>query len=170
MINYIELSSQLKQYLTIPNNLDELVPKSNSHYWTVQKLSLFLSDEGIRWFSDKGFALQGSAALFRAPANFDSPIHRDEPFAFNFVLQGYGEMQWVEAEGDLEVNTYEYYTYERYKTVSRVNILDKWTGDIALVKSSIFHRIHTMEVDRICLSVRANNRLSFEEAARLLGV
>jgi hypothetical protein len=177
MINYIDLPRELKQYQIIPSNLDELIPKRSTHYWNTWDLSMFFTKEGLNWFSDRGIVLQSFGNLFRAPANFEAPIHTDVPseFALNFVLEGYGEMQWVEAEGEKESKVFVtenggVYPYTRYKSISKVDVLDKWTGDMALVRTTNFHRIKTMEVDRICLSVRPTTYYSFEEAARLLGV
>ena len=175
-MNYVDLPIEVKQFQIIPDNLEELIPNNGSHYWNTYDLSMFFTTDGLKYFKDKGFNLYPHGLLFRAPANTDTIIHTDVPlhFAMNFVLKGSGEMQWVEAEGEIENRIFvteskQTYQFDRYKSVTKVDVIDRWAGDMAIVRTDMYHRVHTNEVDRICLSVRANT-FSFEKAVSLFGV
>jgi len=187
-MNYINLPSYVRDFLITHDNLSELVPVVNGHSGLFYPTTKFITSAGFDWFNQHGIELRPNCLLFRARCNTEGPAHIDgtsldlesQPIphvcAFNFVLEGHGEMQWVEVDeyttnGDFKHNVPGTTTRAAVQIVkqvpgSKITVLDTWTGDTGFVRIETFHRIVTTDVDRVCLSVRACFPLPFEEAAK----
>ena len=177
-MNYINLPRYVREFLIKHDNLSELIPVANGHTGLFYPTATFITTEGFDWFSNRGIQLRPNCLLFRARCHTEGLAHIDgtsldlesQPgphlCAFNFVLEGRGEMQWVEVgeyttDGD----------FKNKKIVTQVpgsttTVLDTWTGDTAFVRIETFHRIVTTDVDRVCLTVRALFPSPFEHAAK----
>ena len=177
-MNYINLPSYVRDFLITHDNLSELVPVVNDHSGIIYPTTKFITSAGFDWFNKHGIELRPNCVLFKAKCNTEGSAHIDGPMldlesqpiphicAFNFVLEGHGEMQWVEV-GEYTTNG----DFKNNKIVkqlpgSKITVLDTWTGDTGFVRIETFHRIVTTDVDRVCLSVRACFPLPFEEAAK----
>ena len=177
---YIDLPEKFREFLIIPSNLNEMIPiVQNRHELKQFPMSTFITLEGLQWFSDRNIVLKEKANLFRLGANSSGPIHSDTvvQFAFNFVLSGFGEMQWVTADGEteqysLDTKSGNVVQFEKYKmhTVTNVKILERWTGEMALVNTLAYHCIKTTSSDRICLSIRTLSPLTFEEVVNAIDI
>ena len=191
-MNYVNLPRYIRDFLIPHDNLSELVPVVDGHKGISCPLTKFVSAEGIGWFKQQGIRLKSSIILFRARCNTEGPAHIDSPYidntsrpglhlyAFNFVLEGRGEMQWVEVAEhtlkpfvrpvvDLAGTVLDVYTgipIVKQVSGSKITVLDTWTGDTGFVNIETFHRIVTTDVDRVCLSVRAYFLFPFEQAAK----
>ena len=139
-------------------------------------MDVVLTNEAKQWFNDKKIALYDDAVLFKLPKNYNGPSHVDKmdpsDCAFNFVVSGYGQMQWVtnlkavEWDQCKDNGTY----YSRFLDIKSFDISEVWTGDAGLVKINIPHRIVTTDSERICLSVRIKKYVlpnTFDEIVKL---
>lgn len=129
------------------------------HAWRWVDTAFFLTDFAKNWFHERGIILKVGAALFKADPHVVNGIHSDSQvndIGFNFIMSGYGEMQWVDPIGADEVYVDDKGTnYPTYVNASEIKILDVWTGTAALVNIKIPHRISTLSnVPRVCLSLR----------------
>ncbi len=178
MINYINLPNEIRNFLKEFNYID-LTKNLSNHDWKYIPLDIALTEEGKQWFFDKKIPLQNYALIFKIPKNFEGPIHTDTHVsaktncAFNFVLSGHGEMQWLT---NLKATEYTYKfkgaNYNRYKDIESFDILDVWTGDVGLVRINVPHRVVTTDTDRYCLSIRLEKDSSpntFDELSKLFG-
>jgi hypothetical protein len=176
-MNYFNLPIFFKDFLIKQDNLVELIPITKSHPWIDYPVNKFINPEGIAWFTNHNIILK-SALLFRAHANIIGPAHIDglpnKPtnYGFNFVLEGHGEMQWLDVE-KIEITSYTTlhnikHTYAKSASDSNITVLDSWSGNAGIVKINTFHRIVTSDVDRVCLSVRPSLPISFEEAVNII--
>jgi len=177
MINYLNLSSEMKNFIKNFDYINLTKDIVNDHNWKNIPLDVVLTSEGKQWFSDRKISLRDDVLLFKIPKNVEGPIHIDSnrpDCAFNFVLSGHGEMQWIE---NLEATEYIFKLngtdYNRYRDIKKFDITDVWTGDIALVKINIPHRVVTTNLDRYCISIRLNKEIlpnKFDEISKLFGV
>lgn len=137
-----------------------------------------LTSYGFYWFKERKILLRRNVKVFRIVKEFQGPIHTDfynkkgTEFAFNFVYEGNGEMQWVEdINGEVLFVNNKDDVYPVYTNVTSCNIIEKWNGSAALVKTDTFHRIVTQNEERYCLSFRTvfgTFPETFEEAAELI--
>lgn len=177
MINYLNLPVEMKQYLKEFNYIN-LTKDIVSHNWRYMPVDLVLTKEGKKWFFDKKIPLRKYASVFKIPKNFEGPIHTDmfeydqTDCAFNFVLSGHGEMQWIT---NLKATEYTFNVngskHNQYKDIESFDISDVWTGNVGLVRIKVPHRVVTSGTDRYCLSIRLekNSPLNtFDEISKLL--
>jgi len=177
MTNYINLPESFKNFIKIPDNLTEIVPDFEKFNWIRSDTDLYLTKEGQAWFASKNLVIRPSVALFSIRANDVGEPHIDNTdYAFNFVVHGYGQMQWVEVEGDENSIFWSddiggRVAYTSYENIKNINVIDTWEGTMALVKTGRCHRIVTSDSRRICLSIRmvtSRNPRTFEEIAKIL--
>jgi len=177
MINYLNLPSDLRNFLKEFNYID-LIKNVPDHAWTYISLDLVLTQEGKQWFIDKKITLAKYALVFKLPKNCEGAIHADvlkfeKPnCAFNFVLSGHGEMQWVaNIEATEHSHKHGSTNYIRYTNIVKFDILDTWSGTDGLVRVNVPHRIVTTDADRHCLSLRLEKDSllnTFESISELL--
>lgn len=158
-----------------PLDLNTILTEANfkeKHDWTHLNIDDVLTLEGKSWFLERNIPLERRCTLFQIQANHEGTIHTDHPIAdaaFNFVLKGTGEMQWIKIDADayteyksvkgIELN------YQVYKNIRGISALALWTGHAGLVKTNVPHRIVTMNSSRICLSLRTPK--TFNELSKL---
>lgn len=172
MINYLNLPLYIKNFV-ISNDFKNLCHEGSYHGWTYQPIKDFIIDEGIDWFESLGFVLPDILSLFRIPANHQGHIHNDinsltkyQQYAINIVLDGKGEMQWVDnIKGNKIVARQNNVKYFNYDKVQSFDIVDTWQGDIGLVRIDSWHRILCFDQPRYCISIRPIEPKTFEEAA-----
>jgi hypothetical protein len=187
-MNYINLPKYVRDFVIKHDNLSELVPIINGHSGVFYPTTKFITTEGVEWFNNHGIQLRPNCLLFRARCNTTGIAHIDGTkldldsqliphlCAFNFVLEGHGEMQWVEvdkyiSDGEFKTQVPSTQVIASVPIVtqepgSEITVLDTWTGDTGFVRIETFHRVVTSDVDRVCLSVRACFPLPFDEAAK----
>lgn len=162
--------------LTKPFDHKLLAPRSEKHDWKIIWTNKFLTEEGIKWFSDRGFSLREGAHLHRVPGNTEGPIHTDAThedqihYAFNFVIDGQGIMQWVsDIEGNVNYINHNTKDYDQYFSVKSCKVIESWNGTAALVRINAPHRIIGYS-DRYTVSLRFQppSPKTFEEALDIL--
>ena len=177
-MNHLDLPVELFQF-TKPIVLESLpLPKIVTHSWCSIPITDFLTEEGIKWFADRNLALRSTAFVFKIIKNFEGPIHIDSVgsvsagFAFNFVISGYGSMQWVNnIEGNENVSYNNDSKYIMYNNVKSFDVTDTWTGNAALVRIDVPHRIISFDEERYCVSIRTQlgtNPKTFEDAVHMI--
>jgi hypothetical protein len=179
MINYLNLPNKMENFLKKFNYIN-LTKDISNHNWKYIPVDFALTNKGKQWFVDKKIPLRKYASVFKIPKNFEGPIHTDmhqsekTDCAFNFVLSGHGEMQWVK---NLKATEYTFNfngaDYNRYKDIESFDISDVWTGNVGLVRINVPHRVVTTDTDRYCLSIRLEKDSSlntFDELSKLFGV
>jgi hypothetical protein len=177
MINHVQLPEELKSYIK-QIDYESLGPKESGHKWNYISIHDVLTVEGIRWFLSRKIFLRGDVHLFRLPKHSQGAIHIDGydvdslDYAFNFVVSGYGEMQWIDnIVGQEQVFDLDYSKYVAFNDVTSCNIVDTWDGDMALVRINVPHRIVTSDKDRYCISLRTLSHMqpkTFDEVAKLI--
>jgi len=160
MINYLNLPDDMRKFLKEFDHTN-LIKNIPDHAWTYLPIDLVITQEGKQWFIDKKITLARYALVFKLPKNCEGAIHADmlkfekPDCAFNFVLSGHGEMQWVtNLEATEHSHSHGSTNYIRYTNVVKFDILDIWTGNNGLVRVNAPHRIVTTDTDRYCLSLR----------------
>lgn len=169
---YKELPKELLQF-TKSIDYESLLKDKTGHDWCTIPITHFLTVEGIQWFTNKKIFLRPKANVFKIVKNYQGPIHAEltsgTEFAINIVINGYGEMQWINnidaTQYDSTVNGS---TYTRFNDVRSFNIVEVWTGTAALVKVSAPHRVVSTDVDRYCVNIRTSSPKTFEEALELI--
>lgn len=162
--------------LTNPFDHRSLGPNSGNHDWKVIWTSKFLTEEGINWFSDRGLFLREGAHLYKFPGNTEGPIHIDTTnpdqihYAVNFVVEGYGVMEWLtDIEGDKYGTDYNKKHFDQYFSVKSFKVVESWNGTSALVRINTPHRV-VGNTDRYTVSLRFRppSPKTFEEALDIL--
>jgi len=166
-INYIELPKFFKEFIKIPDNIETMVPKiKDTGNFISVPLKTFVTETGLAWFKEHDVFLHPTPFLFDMPPNITSVPHIDSNYdptklvAINFVLRGYGEVQWVDVEGDKEYfifpdsDTGSPSVYTTFKNIKNVTVTDVWTGGAAVIHIQDPHRIVTKEARRILLTMR----------------
>ncbi len=161
-------------------NHTNLIKNIPDHAFTYIPVDLALTQEGKQWFIDNNITLKKNAVVFTIPKNCEGGIHADmtkfekPDCAFNFVLSGYGEMQWItNLEATECVLNFNNASIVRYTDVIKFDISDVWTGNVSLVRINVPHRIVTTDSDRYCLSLRLekdSSLNSFDELIKLFGM
>ena len=154
---YINLPEYVKNFTKVIPHKD-LLKHVNGHDWCQILTKEFLTDDGIDWFLTKGIKLKSTALLFKIPGNFEGPIHSENHaknnFAFNFVIEGKGQMQWIEnIQATTKPSTANNTNYTVYTDINSFEIADVWEGDIGLVRIDIPHRVVSY-LERYCVSIR----------------
>jgi hypothetical protein len=174
---YKNLPDESSEWI-LPLNVDTIISSFNfkgSHDWIHLNTIDVLSISGWNWFFKRNIHLSRRCAFFLAHPNIEGPIHIDHEFndvAFNFVLRGHGEMQWLNIEADKYIanpvpvilpscsssltvvpsSTTAHYT--RFNNIKEISMLDSWRGDRGMVRIGTPHRVVTTDCQRICLSLR----------------
>jgi hypothetical protein len=150
------------------------------HKFILYPTDRVLTAQGFSWFKEKGFTLRNKVKIFKILPNCSGPIHVDAfenlgtKFAFNFVCSGHGEMQWVDnIDGDSYLINYNGECYPGIKNIRSFNIVERWPGASALVKTDSFHRVITTSEERYCISIRTvtgSFPKTFEEAVKIIEI
>jgi len=179
MINHVQLPEELRKCIK-QIDYKSLAPKESGHRWNYILLNDVLTLEGIQWFLSRKIFLRGDVHLFRLPKNSEGAIHIDGvesnekvvDYAFNFVIEGHGEMQWIDnIVGTEDIYDLEYSNYVAYSNVESYNVIDTWSGDMALVRINVPHRVVTTDTDRYCISLRTLPHMhptTFDEVVKLI--
>jgi hypothetical protein len=157
---YINLPNQSFPYLK-PNLNVEYLHDVQIHNWVELETNDYITDEALIWFTINGFDIKSKIYLFCANNNIIGPIHSDlTNYAFNFVLSGYGTMQWINpynkpyiTEKVYSNRITKYLTYVPHKNDV---ILDTWNGTQGMVQVFTPHRIITESKKRYTLSLRTH--------------
>ena len=173
-MNYFDLPNHLLYFIK-PINYVDLLKNKAGHDWNTIPTNRFLTTDGILWFLKRSLFLKSTALIFKADKNAEHTIHIDPvPFAFNFVLSGDGEMQWLtNVVGEKIVNEHNGAKYRKYVNIHSYKVSDVWSGKLGLVRTDTVHRIVTKDTDRYCVSIRTINKpnlKTFEDAYNLVGV
>jgi len=179
MQNYKPLPEFINNFIIKPADPFALVKDIKGHNWTTYYTRRFLNEEGWNWFKQNQIVLLPTSQYFICNENTTGPVHLDDPVscAFNFVFEGQGEMQWVDVlDGDVSYHTNivksgEKFVYKKYTAIRSINIQDSWSGQSALVRVNIPHRVVTGNKYRICLSIRPDPRvcqLTFDEICQII--
>lgn len=141
-----------------------------------------LTDYAQCWFADHGFVLCDQHVFFEKPPNVIGPIHSDgiehdydgygNNYAFNWVVQGHGTMEWIDIASyrnrnltkvSVPVEVY----FHTYQDIQNYEVIDSWSGNMALVNVKQPHRVNTTTEFRYCLSLRTKANcgpVNFEDA------
>jgi hypothetical protein len=179
MLNYKPLPEFINNFIIRPADPFEIVKDIKGHNWSMYDTRQFLTDEGYRWFEENKIILKSKSQYFICNAHTTGPVHTDNPhkIAFNFVFEGYGNMEWVTVlDGDYVYHTNtvasgEKFTYKKFTEIRSIKINDTWNGQSALVKVSLPHRIVTKDSHRICISLRLDTtrcRFTFDEISQII--
>ncbi len=173
-MNYINLPVDIESAIK-KVDIDSIIPPKQGHKITRVNTQDFLTNDTLKWFYSRKFFLKPTGFLFRMSENDAGPIHVDseDEYAFNFILRGLGEMQWVSniVSESTKVYNVSNAAYLAYEDVKSFDIIDSWTGNVGLVKVNTPHRIVTGDSVRFCFSVRVYNnihRKTFDEAYKLI--
>jgi len=159
-----------RDFVPMVNNINE------GHGWKFVDTDYFLTSYAKNWFLDRGVILKTQAALFKAAPNNIWGVHADSKIndlGINFVLQGFGEMQWVDPIGAEEFVIHENgVEFPGYGDSKDTQILDAWSGSCGIVNIKIPHRISTLNsnIPRICFSLRPDRTkcdMTFDKLASL---
>jgi hypothetical protein len=166
-VDYVKLTS------TIP---------AKKHGWINIPLTSILSNKGLQFFRSNGIILNNIQQIFKCDSNMSSQIHIDDintHFGFNILLDGHGEMQWVsDIDGDrVEESTTNISSSVKYPSkwikwdnVKSCKIDETWSGNSAIVRIDIPHRIVTSNSARYVLALRTlrgTNPKTFDEAVNI---
>lgn len=173
---FINLPDYFKNFIYYKDSIDTLIENKIEHTWVRFPIKEFVNNQGLDWFKDRNLKLLDFCNLFNAHefTNTYSNIHVDtmgdhlNEFAVNYILFGNGEMQWTKVDGSLTIRKINSSYFYGYENIREVEILDKWSGSVGLVKINIPHRIVTTNLRRICLSLRFRKTCSFEDFKKLL--
>ena len=160
---YKNLPEESSEWI-LPLDIDKIISSfdfKGCHDWVHLNTKDVLSDKGCAWFLSRKIYLSTTCVFFLAYPNKSCPIHIDNKIndvAFNFVLKGHGEMQWL----DIEADAYNAISspggrtanYTRFDNVKEISILDSWQGDQGMVRIGTPHRMVTSSSLRVCLSFR----------------
>jgi len=180
---YKSLSTDLKRFVKPVDHVEltSSIPMKK-HGWVNVPLTSILTNEGILFFKSKGLLLNNTQQIFKCDSNMSSQIHIDDlltHFGYNIVLDGHGEMQWIsDIEGDrIEEPTTNISKsavfpsrWVKWDNVKTYKIDEVWSGESALVRIDIPHRIVTKDVARYVLALRTlkgSFPRTFEEAAQI---
>jgi hypothetical protein len=157
---YINLPNQSFSYLK-PNVNIEYLHDIQVHNWVELETTDYITDEAIRWLITMGFDIKTKIYLFCANHNIIGPIHSDlSNYAFNFVVSGYGTMEWVKPYNkpytDEKVYSNRVSKYLRYVSHENDVLLDIWNGTQGMVQVFTPHRIVTHNEKRYTLSLRTH--------------
>lgn len=147
------------------------------HEWINTPIIDIFTDEGLKFFSDRNIKLRDTTRVFRLTPNFACAVHTDSDYhdaAFNFIVQGTSEMQWVSLEGAIE-STGSYTqsnsvpgSFTLFNEYSQLNIEHTWTGKCALVRIDIPHRVVGGPNIRYAVSVRPTQDHFFNDLIHIL--
>lgn len=174
---FLDLPDYFKNFINHKNDIDKLIDNKSEHDWMYFPTTYFVNDEGFNWFRSRNLQILKVCLLFNSPKLIDTyaNIHIDtmnndnlNNYAINYVLLGSGEMQWVKIDGTPEIREMNSSYFYGYKNTQSVEILDKWSGSIGLVKINIPHRVVTTDSRRICLSLRFHKKCSLEDFEKFL--
>ena len=176
-MNYIPLPKEFAQ-LTKPIDYVNLLKNKIGHDWIYIPITDFLTDEGINFFASKKFVLNEKITLFKCvrgtvgPIHIDTIVNSNNDYAFNFVLSGNGTMEWLsDIKGKCLISNANNGHYLVYKDVESCNVTESWSGDLALVKINLPHRVVAFDTDRYCVSVRTvpgSFPKTFEDAVNMI--
>jgi hypothetical protein len=165
MIFYKDIFGSVDDFVIPRDYMAELIDWNRGHDWTFMDVDCVLTDYAKSWMLEKGIILKKQAALFKADPFEEWYIHSDHKIydvGINFVVQGEGEMQWIDTSGATESPVHQIregsdaiYTHI---TVPKIKVLDSWSGKCGIVNTRVAHRISTlsstMPIPRLCLSFR----------------
>jgi hypothetical protein len=144
----------------------------HSHEWINVSVNDIFTDEGLKFFADRNIKLRSTTRVFRLNPNFTCEIHVDSDYydaAFNFVVEGAGEMQWVTVENSVETSGSYTKSDSKQGSFTLINdytnltVDDSWDGNCALVKISVPHRVIGGPGVRYCVSVRPTEDHFFDD-------
>jgi hypothetical protein len=161
---YKNLPEESSEWL-LPLDIDKIISSfdfKGCHDWIHLNTKDVLSVKGWTWFLNRKIYPSAICSLFLAYPNKLCPIHIDHKIndvAFNFVLRGYGEMQWLDVQADeytadIVIPSGASAKYTRFDNVKEISILESWQGDRGMVRIGTPHRIVTSDSPRVCLSFR----------------
>jgi len=160
MIFYKDLPGQVSDYV-IPRDYMSMVTEfRTAHDWRFVDTDYFLNDYGRNWFLEKGLVFKKQSSLFKGEPHIISSFHSDSKIndlGINFILQGEGEMQWVEPVGATEIEYPDQGAYiQTWINIQEIKVLGTWTGKCAMVNVKVPHRVTTLnsDVPRVCFSLR----------------
>ena len=175
---YFDLPDIFRSFLNIPNDFENQIIDFQNHGYIFKKTTDLFNENCFDYFKERNLELTDETKVFSIPANCIAEPHTDTPtkFAFNFVVRGYGEMQWLNVQGksiiiDRKVPTGQRSQYRKFIDIEKVEILETWKNDIGLVKVNGIHRIVTFDQRRICISLRLklkHRNIDFNEMVELI--
>jgi hypothetical protein len=178
MIYHKEIDDNFLSYGIQHINYKELFdPKFiTDHEWVNYPIVNIFTPDGLKFFSDRNIKLRETTRIFRLRAGIESLIHIDSDYydaAFNFVLEGQGEMQWVTMDGVESTGSYtqsntDSGSYRRFVEFTNLAINERWSGKCALVRINSPHRVVGGTVDRYCISVRPTMDHFFDDLVSLI--
>lgn len=168
---YIDIPNLGFQFLQPNLNATEYLPEVVTHNWVETQTNNFFTDEAISWFNHIGFDIKHTLYLFCANSQVIGPIHSDlTNYAFNFVVSGYGKMEWIKPHNkpytDEKVYGNRVSKYLRFEPHNEDMVIDSWVGTQALVQVFTPHRIVTSHEKRYTVSLRTHGKKiqSWEQA------
>ena len=178
MINHKDIDESFLSYRFKSNDWSKFFDPNRimPHEWVNVPVGEVFTDEGLKYFENLNVTLRPTTRLFRLTENFVSPIHVDSDYydsAFNFVLNGTHEMQWVtmnggvESEGTYTQSNYTQGSYKRFDTFDSFTVDESWTGKCALVRINVPHRVIGGPELRYCVSVRPTENHFFNDLVSL---
>ena len=161
MIYYKDLPDEVAS--TFLKEIDfKQVPYRPGFSFTIIDNDDCLTSAGKQWFKDRNIIIFDKSLLFQSTADTEHPVHNDGDHidaAFNFVLNRQGELQFLgDVEGDLsiqdKVEDGRKFSFDRYRNVTKMTIVDRWQGHAGVVRIGEAHRTVTSSEPRFCLSIR----------------
>lgn len=174
---YKDIPAKVSDFVIERDYMSMVGDYNHGHDWRFVDTDYFLTDYAQNWFRERGVALKKQSSLFKADAGSIWPIHTDSKvndLGINFVLQGTGEMQWVEPVGAEESMYQEHgVEYPVYRNAKEILVLGAWAGTCGVVNIKVPHRISTVNssVPRICFSLRPDRTrcdMTFSQLASLV--
>jgi len=160
MILYKDIPGTVNDFVIPRDYMSMVTDFTRGHDWKFVDTDYFLTDYAKNWFLDKGVIFKNQSALFKAEPNGVWDIHSDSKIndlGINFVLQGDGEMQWVDPIGaDEVIITEQGVLYPFYVNPTDIKVLGSWLGTCGIVNIKLPHRISTLNsnIPRVCFSLR----------------
>ena len=168
----------LKDNINVP---ELLIPYNlNGHGWCEFDTNQIVSESGRFWFNHLGVDLSPKVALFKLDKFYTGPIHIDavpQKFGFNFVMEGTGDMQWV----NIEERSYEYTSktekctstpFKRFNNTAPFTVIETWLGTDGLIRVDIPHRVIGGSEDRYTISIRPSGKCNytFDDMVQILSL
>lgn len=175
---YFDLPDVFKSFLKNHDDIENQIPNFSGHGWLFKPTNDFFNDQCFDYFKERNLELTNETKIFSCPPNCLGSIHSDAPteFAFNFIIKGHGEMQWLEVKekGIIvhhQVVTGQKSQYRKFVDIDNIKILEVWKNNLGLVKVNNVHRIVTFDQRRICISLRLKPRyrnIKFKDMIELI--
>ena len=171
----------MKYYIDLPEYFNKFVKSIDissienfyGHTWKRFSPNDVLTQDGLNWFNERNLQIH-HCNLFNLHEQTVGDIHVDvignnfAGFALNFILHGEGEMQWTEIDGELSLQKKHNSYFYGYENIKNITILERWSGNMAIVKVNIPHRVISYDTRRVVLSLRFMQPYTFENFEKIL--